>query len=222
MIWVMRCLCLAGLGISAYLAWTAFTMSQAFGCSGGDVIDCDHVLKSKWSKAFGIPVSVPAIGLYASLLVMLAFVRRNAPDSFRQLVWGGLTAGSLMAGLAALWFIGLQVFLLRHLCPYCLAVHTCGIVLAALMLRNKVSSRQQKSVVATFSMAAVALLMTVQIVTPEADNFTIVRFDDAAPQIGQNPGSVSDEADRLPGNKPVCRTRRRPRKQSRRTAPKLA
>ena len=196
MIWVMRCLCLAGLGISAYLAWTAFTMSQAFGCSGGDVIDCEHVLKSKWSKVFGIPVSVPAIGLYASLLVMLTFVRSNTPESFRQLVWGGLTAGSLMAGLAALWFIGLQVFALNlKLCPYCLAVHTCGIILAALMLWNRVSSPQQKCVATTFSMAAVALLMTVQIVTPEADNFTIVRYDDAAPQIGHNPGSVSDEAD---------------------------
>ncbi len=190
----MRCLSLAGLGISAYLAWTAFSMSPAYGCSGGDVIDCDHVLKSKWSKVFGIPVSAPAIGLYASLLVMLAFVHRNAPPNFLKLVWSGLTAGSLMAGLAALWFIGLQVFAMNmKLCPYCLAVHTCGIILAALMLWNKVSSPQQKSLAAAFSMAAVAVLVTVQIGTPESDNFTVVRYDDAVPQVGQNPDLVSDE-----------------------------
>ena len=169
-------------------------MSQAFGCSGGEIIDCEHVLKSKWSKVFGVPVSVPAIGLYASLLSMLAFVRRDAPESFLKLVWSGLTAGSLMAGLAALWFIGLQVFAMK-LCPYCLAVHTCGIILAALMVWNKVSSPQQKGLAATFSMAAVALLVTVQIVTPESDNFTVVRYDDAAPQDRQNPDSVAGETD---------------------------
>ena len=34
MIWVMRCLCLTGLGISGYLAWTAFSMSPVYGWLG--------------------------------------------------------------------------------------------------------------------------------------------------------------------------------------------
>lgn len=195
MIWVMRCLCLVGLGISAYLAWAALTMSPAFGCGGGEIIDCGHVLTSKWSKVLGIPVSIPAIGLYASLLAMLAFVRPDAPPNFLRLVWSGLTAGALMAGLTALWFIGLQVLVLEHLCPYCLAVHTCGIVLAALMLRNQVCSLQQKSLVATLSVAAVATLVTIQVITPESDNFTVVRYDDAAMQGGQEFDSASGQAD---------------------------
>ena len=70
MLWTLRGLCVAGLGISVYLAWTALSMTPVYGCGGGDVIDCGHVLKSKWSKVFGIPVSVPAGGLYASMLVI--------------------------------------------------------------------------------------------------------------------------------------------------------
>ena len=103
-------------------------MGNVFGCSGGELIDCGHVLTSHWSKIMGIPVSVPAAGLYASLIALLAFAHRSGPESLRQLVWGGMTLGSVMAGLAVLWFIGLQVFVLKHYCPYCLVVHTCGIV----------------------------------------------------------------------------------------------
>ena len=132
-VWSLRIICVAALGISTYLAWTAFSMGNVFGCSGGDLIDCEHVLTSHWSKVMGVPVSVPAVGLYASLIALLAFARHSGPASLRQMVWGGMTLGSVMAGLAALWFIGLQVFELKF-CPYCLVVHTCGIVLAGTMV----------------------------------------------------------------------------------------
>ena len=135
-VWSLRLICTAALGISVYLAWTAFSMGNVFGCSGGDVIDCGHVLTSHWSKILGIPVSVPAAGLYASLIALLVFARRGGPKILRNLVWSGMTLGSVMAGLAALWFIGLQIFVLKHYCPYCLVVHTCGIVLACTMLTS--------------------------------------------------------------------------------------
>ena len=156
MLWILRGLCVAGLGISVYLAWTALSMTPVYGCGGGDVIDCGHVLKSKWSKVFGIPVSVPAGGLYASMLVLLGFAGLNAPRAMKQMVWNALTAGSCMAGLAALWFISLQIFALSKICPYCVAVHTCGLVMAALMLRNRFSEPHHKRMAASFSAAAVA------------------------------------------------------------------
>lgn len=178
MLWILRGLCVAGLSISVYLAWTALSMTPVYGCGGGEVIDCGHVLKSKWSKVFGIPVSVPAGGLYASMLVLLGFAGLNAPRAMKQMVWNALTAGACMAGLAALWFISLQIFALSKICPYCVAVHTCGLTMAALMLRNHFSEPHHKKMAASFSAAAVAGLITVQTMTPEPEVFEVIRYDE--------------------------------------------
>ncbi len=176
-VWALRFLCVAGFSISIYLAYTAFSMGQVFGCSGGDVIDCGHVLTSHWSKVFGIPVSVPAAGLYATLIALLAFARIPGPQRLRQMVWGGMTLGSVSAGLAALWFIGLQIFVLKHYCPYCLVVHTCGIILAATMLRSKLCAANMKLGSAGASLLGIATLVGIQLVTPKADQFEIVHYE---------------------------------------------
>jgi uncharacterized membrane protein/protein-disulfide isomerase len=193
MLWILRGLCVAGLGISVYLAWTALSMTPVYGCGGGDVIDCGHVLKSKWSKVFGIPVSVPAGGLYASMLVMLGFAGLNAPRAMKQMVWNALTAGACMAGLAALWFISLQIFALSKICPYCVAVHTCGLTMASLMLRNRCSEPHHKKMAASFSAAAVAGLITVQMMTPEPEVFEVIRYDEvSSPEAASTTIAVGD------------------------------
>ena len=176
-VWGLRMLCVAGFSISVYLAYTAFSMGQVFGCSGGDVIDCGHVLTSHWSKVFGVPVSVPAAGLYATLIALLAFARVPGPKRLRQMVWSGMTLGSVSAGLAALWFIGLQIFVLKHYCPYCLVVHTCGIILAATMLSSKLCAPSMKLMSAGASVLGIAALVGIQVVTPKADQFEIVHYD---------------------------------------------
>jgi uncharacterized membrane protein/protein-disulfide isomerase len=186
MVWVLRSLCAAGLGISVYLAWTALNMKEVYGCSGNELFDCNHVLKSKWSKVFGMPVSIPAAGLYASLLVLLSFVRRPAPVRLQQILWNCITVATIMAGLAALWFVGLQIFVLHHLCPYCLAVHCCGLILAGLLFLNRITTWQQKSAMSSVAVAAVGLMITVQVVSPEPEHFEVVRYDDVAEGLDSN------------------------------------
>ncbi|MEJ7593557.1 MAG: hypothetical protein WKF77_18615, partial [Planctomycetaceae bacterium] len=39
-VWGLRLICAVGMAISVYLAWTAFSMGNVYGCTGGDVIDC--------------------------------------------------------------------------------------------------------------------------------------------------------------------------------------
>jgi uncharacterized membrane protein/protein-disulfide isomerase len=190
MVWVLRGLCAVGLGVSAYLAWTALNMTEVYGCSGNELFDCNHVLKSKWSRVFGMPVSIPAAGLYASLLVLLSFVRRPAPVRLQQILWNCITVASIMAGLAALWFVGLQVFVLHHLCPYCLAVHSCGLILSGLLFLNRITTWQQKSAMSSVAVAAVGLMITVQVVSPEPEHFEVVRYDDVAE--GSDAGEPSE------------------------------
>ncbi len=195
LIWVLRCLCLTGLSVSVYLGWTAFSMSPVFGCGGGEIIDCNHVLNSRWSKVMGIPVSVPAAGLYSSLLVLLFFVRRDVPAAFARLIWNSLTAGGCLAGLAALWFIGLQIFVVNRICPYCVAVHCCGLVLAAIVLRNRYSTRKQKMQIASLSVAAVAILITTQMMSPEPQTYKIIRYDGESSANGNSGDASISDAD---------------------------
>ena len=186
-VWSLRLICAAALGISGYLAWTAFSMGNVYGCSSGALIDCEHVLTSHWSKVMGVPVSVPAAGLYASLIALLAFARHSGPKSLRQLVWGGMTLGSVTAGLAAFWFIGLQVFA-QKFCPYCLVVHTCGIVLAGTMLASRFCPPSLKLKSAGFSVLGIAALVGIQAATPKADQFEFVRYDDLVPAPANSEG----------------------------------
>jgi len=188
-VWSLRLICAAALGISGYLAWTAFSMGNVYGCGSGTLIDCEHVLTSRWSKVMGVPVSVPAAGLYASLIALLAFARHPGAKSLRQLVWGGMTVGSVMAGLAALWFIGLQVFELKF-CPYCLAVHTCGIVLAGTMLASRFCPPSLKLKSAGISVLGIAALVGIQAATPKADQFEFVRYDDVTPATANSEGGA--------------------------------
>ncbi len=119
------------LSISCYLAWVAFSSGNIAGCGSGNVFDCSPILHSRWSTIFGVPVSLPAAVLYATAL---AFI--SVPGSFRgasKWRWAFISFLSFLAGLAGLWFVGLQAFWLQHFCPYCLAVHMCGLVMMGMI-----------------------------------------------------------------------------------------
>lgn len=188
----LRVICLFALGVSSYLAWTAFTASEVAGCSAGALFDCSHVLSSRWSKILGIPVSVPAIGMYASLLAMLLFVRRDAPAAFHRMLWTTFTFGSLSAGAAALWFIGLQKFALAHYCPWCLSVHACGLLLSVYVLARSGLSLPRKSLVSAAAVSCAALMAVIQYRTPVPDNFTVERFPEVAASDSGNDATGDD------------------------------
>ncbi|MCA9065069.1 MAG: hypothetical protein KDA96_18500, partial [Planctomycetaceae bacterium] len=189
----MRALCIIALGISGYLAYTAFQMTEVFGCTGGQIVDCSHVLTSRFAKIFGVSVSVPAFAMYASLLAVLCFlgrtsVQRSASTSFSARIasagpiesagWSVLTVGGISAGAAALWFIGLQVFVLKHLCPYCLAVHTCGLLLAGIVLWKRAFPMRRMCCFGSAAMLPVIGMAMIQWQTPEAPTYEVVRYDD--------------------------------------------
>ena len=173
--WFLAGLCVVAMSVSGYLAWTAFQASEVFGCTG-DVFDCGHVLSSAWSKWFMVPVSVPAFALYSSLLATLFFVSPSTPDPLRRMAWQGLTIGGIAAALAAVWFIGLQIFVIEHLCLYCLVAHSCSLMLAATVLWNQPLERQSIARSATVAMLATSVLVVGQLLTPAPQTFVVEEF----------------------------------------------
>lgn len=96
------------------------------GCGAGS--GCADVLHSRWSSLLGVPVSVPAAGLYAALLILL--MRARVRGTGRAAL--ALLSGAILGGVA--WFVVLQVAVLRTFCVYCMTDHALGAIAAGATL----------------------------------------------------------------------------------------
>ncbi|APZ91840.1 vitamin K epoxide reductase family protein [Fuerstiella marisgermanici] len=178
-VWMLRIAALAAMVVSAYLGWVTATSGSVAGCGSNGVFDCSHVMTSRWSKVLGLPVSVPSLLLYTLVLTLLS-VPRHVSKRVDGLRWPAITFAAFSAGLAAVWFIGLQLFSVEHLCPYCLAVHTCGLLLAAVMVVKRPAGQKMTYISAAAGMVAVGALVTTQLLTPPPEKFEIIEYNSPA------------------------------------------
>jgi len=126
-----RILLTAAMLAAGYLAWVAWNGGAVAGC--GQAADCDDVLGSKWSHWLGLPVSVPAVVVYAALLAA-TFAAGSTNPARQRLAWRMVIVLAVAVAGAALWFTGLQMFVLHSYCRWCLAAHLCGFSGAVLLL----------------------------------------------------------------------------------------
>jgi len=162
-------LCGAALGVTGYLAVTALRTEDVAGCGGGALWDCGYALHSRWSKIFGLPVSVPAFALYAVVFTSLFVCQSAAPRSGFRLAWGTVTIGTMLAGLAAVWFISLLVFAVGHICAYCLAAHACGLALClAILWKRPMGARTTTRLSGVSAFGVSALIVGQAFSTPPA------------------------------------------------------
>lgn len=192
-VWGLRSLAVLALGLTTYLAWAALTASPVAGCGGNDVFDCEHVLSSKWSKIGGLPVGVPAVVLYSCVLSALVFCRHPSVPRIRQLSWMFVTTGGIAAGLSAVWFTGLQIFALGQLCPWCVGAHSCGFAICGLLLWKHPLGSKQTGQLAAVGTLGVAVLITLQILTPAPPTFEVLRYEEHTTSVAEDfvvsPGS---------------------------------
>ncbi|OYV06092.1 MAG: hypothetical protein CFE26_08155 [Verrucomicrobiales bacterium VVV1] len=112
---------LLGLGINLLLLFWKLT-DPANGIAGcGATGGCNEVLASKWSQVFGLPVTLPGALVYALILLSLR-------PRFERLLSPSLAV--LTGGV--IWFVSVQLWILHHLCPWCLAAHAIGVIVVAL------------------------------------------------------------------------------------------
>ncbi len=117
-------------GLSAYLLTITLRGGAVPGCGGGGLLDCGHVLASRWSRWCELPVSGVATCHYLIALLMLGFTGGQTPLSQRRLAWTVLLIQAWLSLGAAGWFIFLQLRELEAICMWCMSAHTCGSVLA--------------------------------------------------------------------------------------------
>ncbi|MDB4782728.1 vitamin K epoxide reductase family protein, partial [Akkermansiaceae bacterium] len=104
----IRSLALVGFGVSAYLVWMKLTgqITSVVGCGGEG--GCSNVLGSQWSQWFLIPVSAVSACFYLGVIVLTYKLSKST-----------LTIAAFLLIMAAAWFMGLQVFVIKSFCPWC-------------------------------------------------------------------------------------------------------
>jgi uncharacterized membrane protein/protein-disulfide isomerase len=121
------------LTLSVYLSWHDLVGGSVIGCGGGS--PCEQVLSSRWSTIGGVlPVSGLAAGVYLATLVASFFIGPATAPPVRRLAWGAMLVLVGSAAGSAVWFTILQKWIIGAFCPYCMATHITGMLLAVLVI----------------------------------------------------------------------------------------
>jgi len=121
-------------GGAGYLAWESYHHGSVAGCGAGS--GCSAVLQSRWAYWLGLPVSLPALLAYLALFVSTVLMRKNTSPDDQRGSWAAIIVLSVILVGSALWFVGLQVMVIKSFCKYCLTAHLCGCAAALLCLKN--------------------------------------------------------------------------------------
>jgi uncharacterized membrane protein len=133
-LWIARVLLTVAIVTASYLAHYSLSGRALPGCRPED--GCSDALSSAWANWFGVPVSLPAIALYAALLALTFAVEQKLRRAIKRRVWlASLALGSIVIA-AAIWFVGLQAFVLEQWCRWCTTTHLLASVAAGLVIHR--------------------------------------------------------------------------------------
>ena len=113
-------LCLAGLGVSAYLTIAHYNAKVILACPETGIVNCAKVTQSPQSAILGVPVALLGLLYFVAIgpLHLPAAWRSNS-SLLRRARVGAAVAGILMV----LYLIYTELFTLDALCLWCTAVH---------------------------------------------------------------------------------------------------
>jgi uncharacterized membrane protein len=112
-------LVIIGLFISGYLSYVKLTEVPMICVANSSVFNCEVVQNSVYSRVAGIPIAWFGFATYILLFALLMLENRVAflKENGILLVFGV----TLFAWLYSMYLVYLQFFVLRALCPWCLA-----------------------------------------------------------------------------------------------------
>jgi len=164
---LMLALAVLAAGLSFYLTLAAARSSGLAGCGEGS--GCNTVLTSPWAKVLGFPVAGGALLLYALVFIQLQLLgsaRWTATPRRLHLLRCGCTTLACAILAAAGWFTFLQANVLKAFCPWCMATHATGALLAVLLLGTLAPKLRAALPAAALGLGLIAILITIQIFKP--------------------------------------------------------
>jgi uncharacterized membrane protein len=117
-LWAVPVLAAAGLGVSVYLAYVETSETAVIIC--GTVGNCAAVQSSPYAYFLGVPVAVLGLVNYAGIfLLWLGQMWGNG----RIRVWAqlGLMAVTLVGILFSIYLTGLEIFVIKAVCVWCIS-----------------------------------------------------------------------------------------------------
>jgi uncharacterized membrane protein len=107
-----------GLFVSGYLTYVKATNTQ-MACVAGGMFNCGIVQSSSYSMMFGVPIAYFGFAMYIVLGVILLFQYRvGIFQTYGNLMIFGI---STFGWLFSMYLVYIQFFVLKALCPWCLA-----------------------------------------------------------------------------------------------------
>jgi uncharacterized membrane protein len=191
-LFILRLLSILAAVVSAYLLWVSLT-DAGLPAGWGSESGCASVLSSRWAGSFGVPVSAAALVPYLAAFAATWLASPSQSPNRQRHAQFVLLATAFVVALAAVWFVILQVFIIRAICLWCMTGHALGMMFAAAVLWS--SRNFQLPVQALRASAAVAIALFAVLVGGQV----IVKYQPA--RLQRLPAGVN--ADTGPGRKRI-------------------
>lgn len=127
--WLLLVLSVLGLADSWYLAQSALT-DTPLACGIENLDGCNVVAQSVYSHLFGIPLGVYGVVFYAGL-ILVSIIAIARPRAWASVL---LFIGGIVGIIASIVFEGVQIFLIKAICIYCLGSAVICLIIFALSL----------------------------------------------------------------------------------------
>lgn len=173
---------LAAMLASMCLAWSSLQDPVVTGCGAKN--DCGLVLTSRWATFLGIPVGLLSFGLCA-VLFFGSWV--NNPRSLANFIH---SVTSLIVIFATLWFALLQIFIVKHFCPWCCLTHGLAILGVLCFWRRDEMWRSDRLGFSRIALPLSAVVSLAVIQAMEAPRAEIAQAELASDALSQNDGHL--------------------------------
>ena len=105
-----------------------YSHGESLQCLGGEASTCNNILNGPWANFLGVPLTVPGMLSYATILVLaiLPLCIKESPGDGNSRYWGlidvtekGLLAVTLAMAIFSAFLMVLLVFKIHASCPWC-------------------------------------------------------------------------------------------------------
>jgi uncharacterized membrane protein len=138
-IWLVTLVSLLACALSGSIAARSATAAGLPGCRSDS--GCAVIASSRWARWGPIPVSIAGTVVYLSIGVLSGLIALGYPQNWLMPVPELVLTLALAAAGAGIWFVLLQLTVIKRGCMYCNLVHLLGwIMLATLLIADKKAS----------------------------------------------------------------------------------